>query len=88
MKIHYSKKFLKQLARIPSDIRTKIELFVFEELPCATSVAETGKIEKMQGYDIYYKARFGAYRVGIRIEQNALMLEVVMNRKEIYKFFP
>lgn len=88
MKIHYSKRFLKQLACIPSVTRTRIESFIFEELPCAISIAETGKFEKMQGYDIYYKIRFGSYRIGIKIEHEVLNVETVMDRKEIYKFFP
>jgi mRNA interferase RelE/StbE len=88
VKVHYSKRFLKKLARTPSQIRTKIEKFAFEELPNAASMAETGKIERMQGYGGYYKARFGSHRVGIKVENGTLILQVVMDRKEIYKFFP
>ncbi len=51
MKVEYSKKFLKQLATVPSDIRSKIENFVFEELLSASSIYEMGKIEKMKGYE-------------------------------------
>lgn len=61
MKIKYSKKFLKQLAAVPSDIRLKIESFVFEELVSASSIYEMGKVEKMKGYDGFYKVRFGNY---------------------------
>ena len=88
MKVKYSKGFLKQLAKIPSETRIKIEKFAFEELPNSTSLADTGKIEKMQGYKGYYKARFGAYRVGFKMENEIMILQAVMNRKEIYRFFP
>lgn len=88
MIVRYNKKFLKQLAQVPSEIRKKIETFAFQELPGAASIGETGKIEKMQGYSGYYKARFGSYRVGIRLETGVVTLMVVMDRKEVYKFFP
>lgn len=88
MNVLYQKRFLKQLAQIPSDTRTKIEKFAFEDLPAANSITEMGKIEKMQGYHGFYKVRFGPYRVGIKIEGDNLILKVVMDRKEIYKFFP
>lgn len=43
MKVQYHKKFLKQLSGIPPEIRLKIERFVFEELPCKSSISESGK---------------------------------------------
>jgi mRNA interferase RelE/StbE len=88
MKAEYSKKFLKQLAAVPSDIRSKIESFVFEELITASSIYEMGKIEKMKGYDGFYKVRFGNYRLGLVFENEMITVKTVMHRKEIYKFFP
>ena len=53
-------------AAIPSKTRTQVQRFVFEDVPQAESIQAVGKIEKMQGYKGYYKARFGDYRVGMR----------------------
>ncbi len=88
MNVRYSKRFLKQLAQVPSQTRKKVEKFAFEDLPSAASIAEIGKIERMQGYSRFYKARFGSYRVGIIVDKEAVTLQIVMDRKEIYKFFP
>ncbi len=88
MNVLYSKKFLKQLAKLPESVRLKIESFVFTELPQITTLAETGKIEKMTGYADYYKIRFNDYRVGLKLENNTVKIEVVMHRREIYKYFP
>ncbi len=88
MKIEFGKKFLKQLAEVPSQTRTKIEHFVFEDLAAAASFFELGKIEKMQGYDGFYKVRFGDYRLGLFVKQDVILVKTVMHRKEIYKFFP
>lgn len=88
MKVEYSKKFLKQLAAVPSDIRLKIESFVFEELVSSLSIYEIGKVEKMKGYDGFYKVRFGNYRLGLVLENEIVAVKTVMHRREIYKFFP
>ncbi len=88
MNVQYRKRFLKELAKIPSGTRLKIEQFVFHTLPQANTFNESGAIEKMQGYSSFYKIRFGSYRVGIRFEDNVCTLERVLHRKEIYRFFP
>ncbi len=88
MKIEYRKKFLKELAKLPANIAKDIENFVFEELPYYSSLGEIGKIEKMSGYRNYFKIRFGNYRVGIKKENDCIIIETVKHRREIYKFFP
>jgi mRNA interferase RelE/StbE len=88
MEVSYSKKFLKQLAGVPGEIRVKIENFAFNELVSVSSVSSLGKVEKMQGYDGFYKVRFGNYRVGLVIENERITVKTVMHRREIYKFFP
>lgn len=84
----YSKKFLKQLSKIPFDTRKKIEDFVFVEILSITHFENSGKIEKMKGYKNYYKIRFGAYRVGIHAIGNNLIFKIVLHRKDIYNYFP
>jgi mRNA interferase RelE/StbE len=86
--IRYRKRFLKQLASLPPTTRGQIEKFAFDELPAAQSIADPGCIEKMQGYQAYFKSRFGSYRVGMKLEGDILILQLVMNRKDIYKYFP
>jgi len=88
MRVSYSKKFLKQLAAIPRETREKVESFVFAELASTTSLSGLGKVEKMQGYDRFYKARFGQYRLGLMVENDVVTVKTIMHRKEIYKFFP
>lgn len=88
MKIKYRKKFLKELSKIPSNIRLKIELFVFKQLPEASSVHQIGTIEQMKGYPFCFKVRFGSYRVGLKIQDDVLILEKVLHRKDIYRHFP
>ena len=88
MKIKYRKKFLKELTKIPKWERSKIESFVFNELPEANSIFVFGRIEQMKGYPSYYKVRFGHYRIGIKIESDRVILERALHRKDIYRYFP
>ena len=88
MKVEYRKKFLKELSKIPSGTRSKIETFIFETLPEATSLSELGVVEQMKGYPGCYKIRFGSFRVGLRKEDETVILERVLHRKEIYRYFP
>lgn len=61
MKVVYRKRFLKDLASVPSNLRPSIERFVFEELPRADSLQSTGKVEKLKGHTIFFKVRFGDF---------------------------
>jgi len=88
MKIEFRKKFLKELLKLPNPYQAHIEKFVFEILPTYDNLSEIGKIEKMTGYKNYFKIRFGDYRVGIKKENDVIIIETVKHRKEIYKFFP
>ncbi len=88
MRTKVKKSFLKQLAVLPKDIRQRVEAFVFETLPSIESIGQSGKIEKMSGYDSCFKIRFGEYRVGLVFEENTVIVKVVMHRREIYRFFP
>jgi mRNA interferase RelE/StbE len=88
VEVRYHKKFLKDLADLPSDYRKKIEREVFEIFPGLKSWKEIPKAEKLQGFKNYFKIRFGDYRLGFRIENDNIVLERVLHRKEIYRYFP
>ena len=88
MKTDYRKRFLKELSKIPSETRSRIEDFVFEKLPKVNSIFELGIVEQMRGYPTYYKVRFGSYRIGLRMENNKVILERALHRKDIYRHFP
>jgi mRNA interferase RelE/StbE len=89
VQVTYTKTFLKDLAKVtPIKRRQQIEKFVFEDLHLLSFIENSGNIEKMTGYKNHYKVRFGDYRVGLLKNNNTIELQRVLNRKEIYKFFP
>ncbi len=86
--IRYKKKFLKDLASIPKPFRQKIESLVFKEIPQSSNPFKQFKINKMAGYEGYYKIRLGNYRIGIYCQNNIFEFQRVLHRKEIYRLFP
>lgn len=88
MTIQFRKRFLKDLAQLPSKPRELIEGFAFQEINSLTSLSQSGKIEQLKGYPGFYKIRFGDYRVGLRADGDVVIFERALHRKDIYRFFP
>ncbi len=87
--IKYTKRFLKELARLPEDLQSRIELIVFNELE-TDNPFELGYINKMKGYKDKYKIRVGDYRIGLTLDKQnqTIICQRVAHRREIYKIFP
>lgn len=67
----------------------QIESFIFGDA-VKENPFDTGKLEKLTGYSEYYKARFGVYRLGIRVDVESRVIEFrrVRHRRDIYQKFP
>ncbi len=88
MEIRVNKTFLKELAKIPVSQREKIEHFVFNDTPAFERKEDIPNLRKLKGYKYFYRIRFGNYRAGIKIENDILIFERLLHRKDIYKFYP
>ena len=82
--------FLKDLAGLPVKVRKRVEEFAFELLPSADNPLELEKLDKLKGYDDFYKVRFGSYRLGARLDRKDKEIHLlrVMHRRDIYRRFP
>jgi len=88
-KVQYKKKFLKELVSLPSDLQSRIETIVFQELE-TDNPFQLSYIDKMKGYKDKYKIRVGNYRIGLTISKKTqtIICERVAHRREIYQIFP
>ena len=88
--ILYKKTFLKELKKLPKDIRIKTEHLCFDILPEIDNLADIKGLEKLVGYEKSYKVRFGDYRVGTEIVIESKVIECcrALHRKEIYRYYP
>ncbi len=89
-RVIYRPLFLRDLARLPDDVRTQVEHFAFNVMPAAANPFAVSGLQKMTGYKQYYKARFGEFRVGLKIDKKARVIEFqrALNRRDIYRHFP
>jgi mRNA interferase RelE/StbE len=88
MEIRVNKTFLKELAQILDSQRLKIEQFVFNDTAAFQRQQDIPNLRKLKGYKYFYRIRFGNYRAGVRIENDILIFERLLHRKDIYKFYP
>jgi mRNA interferase RelE/StbE len=82
--VDFTKRFLKELASLPSNVQTRIEVVVFQELK-SDNPFSLGYIEKMKGYNDKYKIRVGDYRIGISVDSldKRITCQRVAHRREI-----
>lgn len=88
MTIEFRRSFLKDLKligdkRILRRVREKIE-----EVGEAKSTSEISNLKMLQGAGNYYRIRVGNFRLGIAIKGETVIFVRLLNRKEIYKYFP
>ncbi|MFM2315665.1 MAG: hypothetical protein RLZZ04_4943 [Cyanobacteriota bacterium] len=88
-KVEYTRRFLKELSRLPKDTQSRVESIVFSELKLANPF-ELGYLKKMKGYKDKYKIRVGDYRVGLTLDKKnqTMICQRVAHRREIYQIFP
>ena len=88
-KVEYTKRFLKELSKLPQEIQARAEDIAFREL-LSPNPFDLGYLEQMRGYPDKYKIRIGEYRIGIKMDkvQKLLICQRIAHRKDIYSIFP
>lgn len=61
---------------------------IIEEVKSANSLSEIRNIKKLQGFKAAYRVRIGDYRLGFFLTGNTIEFARILNRKEIYRYFP
>ena len=49
---------------------------------------DISNLKKLKGQGRYYRIRVGEHRVGLKIKADTVVFIRVLNRKEIYRYFP
>ena len=88
MKIAFRDSFAKDL----KSIRDKAELNrikgIIEAIELSDSLSHLPNLKKLKGHENYYRLRAGDYRIGIALKSDTLIFVRVLNRKDIYRYFP
>lgn len=86
MKILVDKSFERDVKRLPIQVQKELKE-ITQKLLVASSLSETNS-SKMEGAKNAYRIRFGNYRIGFYLEDDSIILSRVLDRKEIYRYFP
>jgi mRNA interferase RelE/StbE len=88
MKILFEKKFLKDIEGITNKaIKRQIES-VIAGIEKSTELNSLRNLKKLKGHPFAYRIRVGNYRIGFFYLNQTIILTRVLDRKDIYKYFP
>jgi mRNA interferase RelE/StbE len=88
MQVQFLSKFNRDLDRIHLKSVKKSILLLIEHVKTAHSLHEIKNLKKLTGFKSAYRIRLGDYRIGIFVEGDKVEFARILNRKEIYRFFP
>jgi mRNA interferase RelE/StbE len=88
MKIEFLSKFNHDLNKIHLKPVKNSLLNVIELTQSAQTLKEISNLKKLKGFKSAYRIRVGDYRIGVFIDGNTVQFARVLNRKDIYKYFP
>jgi len=88
MKIRFKASFLKAVSKINDD-RLKDEVAaIIESIENVENISKISRIKKLKNTKTDYRIRSGDYRIGLRLEDEAIIFAAFAHRKDFYKYFP
>jgi mRNA interferase RelE/StbE len=88
VKVEFRDSFVKDLKSIKDKSLLKRVAETVEAVEQADSLASVPNLKKLKGAGSYFRLRVGDYRVGVALENDAVIFVRFLNRKEVYKYFP
>jgi mRNA interferase RelE/StbE len=88
MKVTVQKSFEKDISKIVEKNIAQKVLTIIEQLELAQTLLEIPHVKKLETKGNYYRIRIGNYRLGLKVEKDTVYLLRIMNREDIYKYFP
>ena len=88
MIVRIDKSFAKDSRKI-SDIKLLNNLSdLIENIQSCPSIKDIKDLKKLKSFPDYYRIRLGAYRIGLQIRRDEIILIRILHRKDIYTYFP
>ena len=89
MEVEYSSNFTRDLRRIRSAALLRRIDRRIAELETASMLSEVSSVEGLESQGgRYYRIKVGAYRLGIALDGDTVVLVRFMHRRDIYRYFP
>lgn len=88
MKVQFRSRFNRDVRNL-KDRKLKFQIAeLIEEVEAAEKINQIPNLKKMKGHPKAFRIRFGSYRVGVFIDGSVVEFARIMNRREIYRYFP
>jgi len=88
MNVTVTKQFAKDVQKELNKPLQKELADIIEKLQISERLDQIADIKKLKGYKNAYRIKMGEFRIGFIYENQIIKLSRVLNRKEIYRFFP
>jgi mRNA interferase RelE/StbE len=88
LKVAFRESFLKDLRAIKDQSVLRRIRECIETVEQVNKPSDIASLKKLKSQGQYYRIRIGEYRVGLRIEAETVTFIKVLNRKDIYRYFP
>lgn len=88
MNVEFRKSFEKDLTNLRDEALLQRIKAVIEEVETVDSLSDVRNIKKLKAEGNYYRIRVGEYRIGMTVNEDTVIFVRVLNRKEIYRYFP
>lgn len=87
MNVEIRKSFEKDAEKLPASAQVLLEK-VIQNISSVKKLSDLSSCKKLTGFKTAYRLRLGNYRIGFFFENETAELVRVLNRKDIYKYFP
>jgi|SRR5690349_21074760 len=88
MNIVVTKHFAKDVDKELNEQQKQQLALVLVSITQSKTLSEIPDCKKMKGFKNAYRIRMGNYRIGFLFEDEVIKLSRVLNRKDVYKYFP
>ena len=88
MRVEFKKSFARDLKKTKEKQLLQQIKEIIEEVEHAPSVEVINNLKQLKGGENYYRIRLGDYRIGLKLENDAIVFVRFLHRKEIYRYFP
>jgi mRNA interferase RelE/StbE len=88
MKISYCTSFFRDLSKIQNPLILESVRSLILIIEASESIKSIPDFQKIKGSNNYFRIRIGDYRVGVYKNKDQIEFVRILNRKDIYKYFP
>jgi mRNA interferase RelE/StbE len=86
--VAFRSSFVRDLKKLKdADVRSRVRE-VISAVEEANSLADLPGVKKMSGSSGFYRIRIGSHRIGLAVEGEEVEFVRMLDRKDIYRYFP